>query len=507
MLKRYILIFSVLLVGISAARLTLAENQMWGNDVLVHQANHIYGFGMDQADKDTLLLVVTDSSTTGLRDTLWVYRSTNDGQTWSNVARLLSSADDVRMGKSDIIAAKGDSNFVFVFFIYYGKLYYNRYDYNTVSGYNIGTVSNDNVVDFSVCQDLWSNYWLYVVYQTVDDSVVFASSRDYGKSWAFRKNLTAITPITSKPTIAFSRGTYLVVAGKTDDDKIYTIRNDNSGNLANWKDAQYPSGLGDCDAPVLAASHTAPDSEAVFWLFHERYIGAPPLNWIINFQWSTNAGASWFGLSTPNDTSSYNRVYPSVHVLKENDASDITFAYRYEGTSPRQVRYIYKQNGQGNPSVWNASYSGINEYSPDFRPPQKAYTIRGTDNSIRSAVLYVHATNGDLYFDASAFTGVEDELEDQVVSRFSLGQNYPNPFNPSTEIEFDIPRSGPVSLEIFNILGQKVRQLLADRLERGHHTITWDGRNDQGELLANGVYFYRITVGDFSDARKMILLK
>jgi hypothetical protein len=506
-MKRCILISVILTAAILVARQAGAEGQMWGNDVLVHQANHIYGFGMDQADKDTLLLVVTDSSTTNLKDTLYVYRSTNDGQTWSNVALLISGGDNVRMGKPDIIAAKGDSNFVFVFFIYNGKLYYNRYDYGSVSGYNVGTVADDNVVDFSVCEDLWPNYWLYVVYQTDKDSVVFASSRDYGKSWGYKKNLSAITPITSQPTIAFSRGIYLVVAGKTDDDKIYTIRNDNSGGLANWKNGQYPSGVGDCYAPVLAASHTAPDSEAVFWLFHERYTGVSPRFWIISFQWSTNAGASWFGLSGPNDTSSYNRVYPSVQVLKENDASDITFAYRYEGTSPRQVRYIYKESGQGNPSVWDASYSGINGHDPGFRPPQKGFTIRGTDNSVRSAVLYVDANSRDLYFDASSFTGVENEWVEQFVPEFSLRQNYPNPFNPSTEIEFEIPRSGLVSLEIFNILGQKVRLLLADRLERGRHKITWDGKNDGGKELANGVYFYRLQAGDFTETKKMILLK
>ncbi|MFH1337077.1 MAG: sialidase family protein, partial [Candidatus Zixiibacteriota bacterium] len=257
-MKRCILISVILTAAILAARQAGAEGQMWGNDVLVHQANHIYGFGMDQGDKDTLLLVVSDSSTTNLKDTLYLYRSTDNGQTWSHEAVMISGGDNVRMGKADIIAAKGDSNFVFVFWIYNHKLYYNRYNYNSLSGYSPRTVGNENVVDFSICQDLYSNYWLYVVYQTDQDSVIFKRCRDYGWTWEERKNLTAITPITNQPTMAFSRGTYLVVAGKTDDDTIYTIRNDNSGNLANWKDGQYPSGIGDCDAPVLAASHTAP---------------------------------------------------------------------------------------------------------------------------------------------------------------------------------------------------------------------------------------------------------
>jgi hypothetical protein len=213
-----------MVMSIPVNQRTQAEEHVWDTDVLVHQANYIYGFGMDQADKDTLLLVVTDSSITDLIDTLYIYRSTNDGQTWSYVDGLLSGGDNVRMGKSDIIAAKGDSNFVFVFFIYNHKLWYARYNYSGFSGYWSKTVSDDNVVDFSVCQDLWSNYWLYVAYQTDEDSVVFQRSRDYGLTWEDRKNLSQITPIISQPSLAYSRGVYLVVAGKTSDEKIYTIR-------------------------------------------------------------------------------------------------------------------------------------------------------------------------------------------------------------------------------------------------------------------------------------------
>jgi hypothetical protein len=258
---------------------------------------------------------------------------------------------------------------------------------------------------------------------------------------------------------------------------------------------------------VVAASHTEPDGEAIFWLFYERYVGAPPLNFMINFHWSTDAGSSWTSMTTPNDTSAGNRVYPSLHVLKENDASNITFAFRYEGISPRQVRYIYKENAQSNPSVWNVSYSGINDHSPDFRPPQRAYTLRGTDNSVRSGILYVGWTDHDLYFDASAFTDVQDELQNHTICEFSLDQNYPNPFNPSTQIQFKIPENGWVNLDIYNVLGQKVRQLLSDHLEKGLHRITWDGKDDRGEALANGVYFYRLQTSGIIETKKMILIK
>jgi hypothetical protein len=512
MFERHLLVLAISVFALLAPQQISAEAALWGSDVLVHQADRIYGFGLDQADKDTLFLVVSDSSTANLKDTLYVYRSTDNGQSWNYVTCSFPATDNLRHGKADIIAAKGDSNFVFIFWIrdsgVYKGLYFSRRQHNFAGPVLFSKISdNENVVDFSVCQDLYPNYWLYVVYQTDQDSVVFKTSRDYAKTWQFRKNLTATTPITSQPSIAWSRGPYLVVAGKTDEDKIYVIRNDNSGRDDAWKDGQYPSGHTDCRNPVVAGSHTSPDNQAVFWVFYEFLMTIPSPHYELRFHWSTDAGQSWFITSQPSDTSSGNRLYPSLHVLKENDAQNVTLAYRYEGTTPRQIRYIYKSNGQANPSVWMAPYSGMNDHSPYYRPPQKGYTLRGTDNSIRSAVLYVEDMLHDLYFDASAFTGVENDLENGAISEFSLEQNYPNPFNPNTNIEFTLPGEGWVILDVYNVLGQRVRRLLADRLDRGLHSITWDGKDDSAKDLADGIYLYRLQTEDFSETKKMILLK
>jgi hypothetical protein len=508
MLKRYILSLAILVIALLITPQVLAEEQMWGNDVLVHQANHIYGFGMDQGDKDTLLLVVSDSSTTNFQDTLHVYRSTDNGQNWNHVQQMIGDPN-LRLGKADIIAAKGDSNFTFVFYVYSTTLWSDRWSYDLSGGRIPKGISAgyENVVDFSVCQDLYPDYWLYLVYQTDQDSVIFKTSRDYGETWTERKNLTEIIPIVSKPRIAWSRGAYIVVAGKTADNKICTIRNTNSGSSADWKDGQYPSGLVDCDNPVVAGSHTSPPDSAVFWVLYERY--APildPPRWILQYHWSTDAGYTWKPLSALPDTSSGNTVLPSLHVLKENGVSNQTLAYRYEGTSPCQIRYVYKENAQGYPPFSSAPYTGVNDYDPVALPHQKAYTIRTTGNSIVSAVLYVDS-NGGLYFDASSFTAVEDEVEDKPIRRFSLDQNYPNPFNPITKIEFVLSRSGQVKIEIFNILGEKVKTLMDQHLKAGRQLVEWDGKDESGEEVASGVYFYRLQTKDFAETKKMVLMK
>ena len=102
-----------------------------------------------------------------------------------------------------------------------------------------------------------------------------------------------------------------------------------------------------------------------------------------------------------------------------------------------------------------------------------------------------------------ALSGVADGLP----TSYSLGQNYPNPFNPSTEIAFSLPASGHVQLSVYNVLGQQVNTLVDRDMSAGNHTITWDGRGDDGSSVASGVYFYRLKTAAFSETKKMMMLK
>ena len=90
---------------------------------------------------------------------------------------------------------------------------------------------------------------------------------------------------------------------------------------------------------------------------------------------------------------------------------------------------------------------------------------------------------------------------------YALYQNYPNPFNPQTQIEFDLPASGAVTLTVFDVLGRQVRLLAEGGLSAGRHTVSWDGRGDDGNTVASGIYLYRLQASNWSQSRKMILLK
>ncbi len=95
----------------------------------------------------------------------------------------------------------------------------------------------------------------------------------------------------------------------------------------------------------------------------------------------------------------------------------------------------------------------------------------------------------------------------QLPLQFALHQNYPNPFNPSTTIRYDLPAPAHVKLELYNLLGQRVSLLLDKRVEAGYQQVIWDGRNGAGNLIASGMYFYRIQAGDFRKVRKMMLIR
>jgi hypothetical protein len=103
-----------------------------------------------------------------------------------------------------------------------------------------------------------------------------------------------------------------------------------------------------------------------------------------------------------------------------------------------------------------------------------------------------------------ATTAVEHDAEPLV---FSLGANYPNPFNPTTTIPFTLAGDDFTTLVIYNLAGQRVRELVTGRMHAGAHTVVWDGRNDAGADVASGVYLSRLVAGESEQVRRMVLVK
>jgi len=102
--------------------------------------------------------------------------------------------------------------------------------------------------------------------------------------------------------------------------------------------------------------------------------------------------------------------------------------------------------------------------------------------------------------------GLSDDLS-SLPKVFSLKQNYPNPFNPETNIDFSIPVTSDIRLEIYNVLGHKINTLINKQVSAGLYRINWNGRDFNGRVVSAGVYFYRLDAEGFSSTKKMLMIK
>ena len=111
------------------------------------------------------------------------------------------------------------------------------------------------------------------------------------------------------------------------------------------------------------------------------------------------------------------------------------------------------------------------------------------------------SVNSSLSIIVNLSTSISD-LEGGIPEKFSISQNYPNPFNPTTQIQYALPQASDVRLDVYNMIGQRVASLIDKRQTAGTHTATFDASS-----LSSGVYIYRIVAGDFTQTKKMLLIK
>ena len=124
---------------------------------------------------------------------------------------------------------------------------------------------------------------------------------------------------------------------------------------------------------------------------------------------------------------------------------------------------------------------------------------------------FVEVTASEVRDGNFAVNGISLPAPVQIQTRpeaFALANNYPNPFNPATTIKYALPEASSVTLEIYNVVGQVVRTLVADHQNAGRYVVQWDATNESGHSLSSGIYFYRLEAGgEFLEVKKMLLLK
>jgi len=158
-------------------------------------------------------------------------------------------------------------------------------------------------------------------------------------------------------------------------------------------------------------------------------------------------------------------------------------------------------------------YLGTDTYSSSSANATKTATIDPDVELADGDKIVATATdaegNTSEFSDAFAISGTVsvEELSDILPRSFVLEQNFPNPFNPNSVIRYQLSAARDVELTIYNLKGQKIRTLVNTKKETGLHSVSWNGKDNAGNVVASGVYIYRMTAGEFVDAKKLTLLR
>ena len=168
------------------------------------------------------------------------------------------------------------------------------------------------------------------------------------------------------------------------------------------------------------------------------------------------------------------------------------------GWLPTLEDAAFRRDRAGNAKIFDLTDTtevGTGDYTAQFATQPYAVSRRGITKLGPFAV--------------GSFSGTTrvSESGNELPVVFSLSQNYPNPFNPSTVIRYALPKPAHVKVTIFNLLGTKVRTVVGSFQQAGEHFAVWDAKDDEGDSVSSGIYFYRLQAGDISLQKKMVLVR
>lgn len=229
----------------------------------------------------------------------------------------------------------------------------------------------------------------------------------------------------------------------------------------------------------------------------------------------TGEVAEYFGKTELDNIASYTLIssgndLPPVELPTGDLQFDSNISEPYEGVYIRvsDVTVTNPDDGFGNWHISDGSGTAQVDVSGDYSyEPQLNDRIEYIQGVIDySYDQYEIELRGDDDIGPVTQSGVEGTSGNLPVE-CALSQNYPNPFNPITRFTYTVPRQSPVKIEIFNIMGQRVRLLVDGKVAAGSHVVTWNGQSDARMETASGIYFCRFQAGDFCQIRKLVLLK
>ncbi|HMQ78702.1 MAG TPA: T9SS type A sorting domain-containing protein [Ignavibacteria bacterium] len=450
------------------------------------------------------------------RDTLRIMKSTDQGVTWAYILSI-NPGGTTKWHSFDFFIADSASTFKLGFAAartstvsaFDGELYWMVCDANG-AGLNVVQISttpsggghiNPSIVADSYYWSYGLTYW-YVAYQHVNSGTGVgiglraALTNNGGNAWiqdTVRNSFNDFNIDIDYRHGASYDSIYVVftndLTASNPNLRLQRIALGNFGTATAW--TQYNvQATSDPEVDPEIAVNRQTNEMACMWTQTTGGIKK------VNYNYSAETGAYWPNLGTianfPNDCdrgriecSEQQGAYRISYVSKGSTADTVIYTSAF--TLPPTSRTVVTTNINANTTT-----------SPDvsgFRTGVGAYG---------GGVVFVGAQQNRIFYDGSNVSPVVgiNNNGSGIPKNFSLSQNYPNPFNPETKINFTIPQAAFVTISIYNTLGQIVAQLVSQDMNAGYYTYDFNASD-----LTSGIYFYRITAGEFSETKKMMLIK
>lgn len=389
-----------------------------------------------------------------------------------------------------------------------GKVYLSYVDENLISIISEMTVSNDpDVADQSTerilleMQQPQRNHNAgHIAFGL--DGYLYISFGD-GFSESSRDGITSGDPLGHGQNLAtwFSSVLRLDIDNQ-DADKAYAIPDDNPfvGNTEGWLEEIYAYGFR--NPWRFSFDRETGD----LWLGDVGDKKAEEIDLVEsgkNYGWALKEATHCFE-DVPCDTTQWVNLQDPIFEYLRDVGESITGGYVYRGNLMDDKKGLYFYGDFDFRNIWTLDYS-----NGEVQGNELALTAPDGISSFgedEAGELYVVGISGTVWRLKSQ-SATASESPEGIPEAYNLYPNYPNPFNPITRFSFDVPDAGNLKIAIRNVLGQTVKVLEDRHFTAGRFDVVWNGRDEGGQLVASGVYFYSIESATYSKSRTMLFLK
>jgi hypothetical protein len=496
----------------------------WGNDVTIITGSVSNGISADYcADSLYAVRCTTYAGIDNAR--INIYKSTDEGATWQYLSGIYNPTSQF----SYPVILTGTNSSPDRLYLFYlrstqnGDIGVARFtQQGAFEGFFEVKSDVDTITYFSACTNYGLGNRLMVAYQkertgdTTPDLYTITSS-DYGATWS---NNVWLDTDGSHPDIAYGSNGYVyltyVKAGGANDE-IHFVRSTSYCDPGSFEYYQaLTADYWNDDYPKVAALHTSPSATPYVWVAYthdQNNLG----DWNMRFAYSTDGGKNWSKNHSLASDTAYDEMGCDLWVGRNSEFTYVNICFlkrRYVNLEDQSRDIYWGYANTSNPENWNIFQINDHWGAFDGDGRKVCQGTYGTIANYMSGVVYagssIFGNYYNLYFDNWGWTDIKEETaEEGKPEDFSLLDNYPNPFNPETRISYTIGTSGfsHVRLQIFNVLGQKVKTLVDEWQAPGAHEVTWDGKNESGGNAASGIYLYRLEADQFKQTKKMVLIR